>query len=80
MRVDRRWDESAAACSEQHIHLAGVQTYQKILNLEKYLPGGNIESVAAPAEKSMKDKAGEEDKAGRDEEVAEVDKEDGVGE
>lgn len=28
----------------------------------------------------MKDKAGEEDKAGRDEEVAEVDKEDGVGE
>ena len=48
--------------------------------MRKCSPGGNIESVAAPAEKSMKDKAGEEDKAGRDEEVAEVDKEDGVGE
>ena len=48
--------------------------------MRKCSPGGNIESVAAPAEKSMKDKAGEEDKAGRDEKVAEVDKEDGVGE
>ena len=25
MRVDRSWNEAAAACSEQHVHLAGVQ-------------------------------------------------------
>ena len=42
-------------------------------------PGGNIEAVAAAAEKSMKSKADEEGEGGGDEEVVEVDEQDGVG-
>ena len=57
MRVDRSWDDRAAACSEQHIHIAGVRDKSENLELRKYSPCGNIESVAAPAKKSMKAKA-----------------------
>ena len=42
-------------------------------------PGGNIEAVTAAAEKSMKSKADEESEACGDEEVVEVNKQDGVG-
>ena len=45
----------------------------------KCSPGGNIETIAAAAEKSMKGKADDESEAGRDEEVVKVDEEDGVG-
>ena len=80
MRVDWSWDKAAAARSQQHIHLAGNRkSHQFSLKSRKCSPGGNIETIAAASEKSMKGKADDEGEAGGDEEVVEVDEEDGVG-
>ena len=80
MRVDRSWDKGAADGGEQHIHLAIVRNKSQFWNLKKYSPGGNIESVAAPSEKSMKGEADKQGKTGRKEvEEVEVDEENGVG-
>ena len=39
MRVGRSWNEAAAACSEHHVHLAGVQRCLFWTDFEKMFRG-----------------------------------------
>ena len=78
MRVDWSWDKATATGSQQNIHLANVGAgHDYIASSDS--PGGNIEAVTAASEKGMQSKADEEGEGCGDEEVVEVDKEEGVG-
>ena len=78
MRVDWSWDKATATGSQQNIHFAKVCGSGYVFIASSDSPGGNIEAVTAAAEKSMKSKADEESETGGDEEIVEVDEEDGI--